>query len=86
MILLTSATKPVNSNKLVETKRGLTCWERVSPNETCTRVRERCVWAFYGAKSVVKNHCNPYKAFQDFYPDICQESFLGSKGKLSDES
>jgi hypothetical protein len=85
-LLLTSATRPVNSNKFVETKKGLTWWERVSPDETCIRVRERCVWAFYGAKSVVENHCDPYKAFQDFCPDICQEGFLGNKGRLSDES
>ena len=78
-LLLTSATRPVNSNKLVKTKRGLTWWERVSPDETCIRVRERCVWAFCGAKLVVGNHCGPYKAFQDFCPDICQESFSGEK-------
>jgi hypothetical protein len=71
---------------LLRLKRGLTCWERVSPDETCTRVRERCVWAFYGAKLVVGNHCDPYKAFQDFCPDICHESFLGNKGRLNDES
>ena len=86
MLLLTSATRPVINNKLVETKRGLTWWERINPDETCTRVREKCVWIFYGAKSVAENHCDPYKAFQDFCPDICQESFLGNKGKLSDES
>ena len=56
---------------LLRLKRELTCWERVSPDETCTRVRERCVWAFYGAKLVVGNHCYPHKTFQDFCPDIC---------------
>ena len=55
-LLLTSAPRPVNSNKLVENKRGLTWWERVSPNETCIRVRQGCVWAFCGAKLVVGNH------------------------------
>ena len=44
MLLLTSATRPVINNKLVETKkRELTWWERVSPDETCMRVRERRV-------------------------------------------
>jgi hypothetical protein len=43
MLLLTSATRPVNSNKLVEAKRKLTWWERVSLDETCMRVRERYV-------------------------------------------
>jgi hypothetical protein len=50
MFLLTSTARLLIYNSLVETKRGLTCWERVSPNETCIRVREKCVWAFYGAK------------------------------------
>ena len=86
MLLSTSAARPLINNTLVETKKRVTCWERVSPDETCTRVRERCVWAFYGAKSMVENHYDPYKAFQDFCPNICQESFLRNKGKLSDES
>ena len=43
MLLLTSTTRPMNSNKLVDTKRKLTWWERVNPDETCMRVRERCV-------------------------------------------
>ena len=51
IFLLTSAARPLINNALVETKRGLTCWERVSPNETCIRVGENCVWAFYGAKT-----------------------------------
>jgi hypothetical protein len=49
-LLLTSATRPVNSNKFVETKRGLTCWERVSPDETCIRVStlaEKLLSIFY---------------------------------------
>ena len=51
MFLLTSAARLLIYNTLVETEKGgLTCWERVSPNETCIRVRERCVWAFYEAK------------------------------------
>jgi hypothetical protein len=43
MLLLTSATWPVNSNKLVGTKRKLNWWERVNPDETCKRVREKCI-------------------------------------------
>jgi hypothetical protein len=31
---------------------------------------------------MVENHCGPYKAFLEFCPDICQESFLGNKGVL----
>ena len=64
---------------LLELKRGLTCWERVSPDETCIRVRERCVWAFCGAKLMVGNHYGPYKAVQDLCLDICQESFSREK-------
>jgi hypothetical protein len=86
MLLLTSAARPVNSNKLVETKRGLTCWERVSPDETCIRVRERCVWAFCGAKLMVGNHCGSYKVFQDFCPDICQGRVFLRRKRLSCES
>ena len=77
MLLLASATRPVNSNKLVETKRKLTWWERVSPDETCMRVRERCVYAFYGAISVVEIVILT-KHSRIFYPDICQGSFLGN--------
>ena len=42
-LLLISATRPVTNNKLVETKRWLTWWERVNSDETCMRVREKCV-------------------------------------------
>ena len=57
--LLTSAIRQmINNDKLVETKNELTWWERVSPNETCMRVREGCVWAFYGAKSMVERCYN----------------------------
>ena len=49
--LLTSAIRQmINNDKLVETKNELTWWERVSPNETCMRVREVCVWAFSGVR------------------------------------
>jgi hypothetical protein len=43
--LLESAIRQViNNNKLVETKKKeLTWWERISPNETCMRVRRGCV-------------------------------------------
>ena len=42
--LLTSAIRQIiNNDKLVETKKELTWWERVSPDETCIRVRKRCV-------------------------------------------
>ena len=71
MLLLTSTARPLINNILVETKKRVTCWERVSPDETYIRVRERCVWAFYEAKLVVGNHCGPYKAFRDFCLDIC---------------
>jgi hypothetical protein len=42
------------NNELVKTKKELTWWERVNPNETCMRVREGCVWPFCGAKSRVE--------------------------------
>jgi hypothetical protein len=45
----------INNNKLVETKKELTLWERVSPNETCMRVREECVWTFCEARLVVED-------------------------------
>ena len=42
--LLTSSIRQIiNNDKLVETKKELTWWERVSPDETCMRMRERCV-------------------------------------------
>ena len=31
------------NNELVKTKKELTWWERVSPNETCMKVREGCL-------------------------------------------
>jgi hypothetical protein len=31
---------------------------------------------------MVENHYGPYKAFLEFCPDICQESFLENKGVL----
>ena len=79
VLLLTSAARPVNSNKLVETKKRVDLLGESQPDETCIRIRERCVWAFCGAKLMVGNHCGPYKAFQDFCLDICQESFFGEK-------
>ena len=52
---LTSAIRQIfNNDKLVETKKELTWWERVNLNKTCMRVREGCVWAFYGAKLMVE--------------------------------
>ena len=43
--LLTSVIKQItNNHEFVETKKELTLWERVSPNETCMRMREGCVW------------------------------------------
>ena len=41
ILLLTFATRLVINSKLVETKRELTWWERVSPDETRMRVREK---------------------------------------------
>ena len=56
--LLTSVVRQVtNNHEFVETKKELTLWERVSPNETCIRMREECVWAFCGARSMVEG-CN----------------------------
>jgi hypothetical protein len=53
--LSTFAIKQVtNNHEFVETKKELTLWERVSPNETCMRVREGRVWAFCGARSMVE--------------------------------
>ena len=63
MLLLTFATRLVINNKLVVTKKELTWWERVSPNETCMRVREGCVWAFYGAQSKVERCYDIIKTF-----------------------
>jgi hypothetical protein len=62
--LLTSAIRQViNNNEFVETKKELILWERVSPNETCMRVREGCVWAFYGADLVVERCYDLNKTF-----------------------
>ena len=62
--LLTSAIRQViNNNEFVETKKELSLWERVSPNETCMRVRKGSVWAFYGAKSVVEGCYDLIKTF-----------------------
>jgi hypothetical protein len=62
--LLTSTIRQIINNcRLVETKKELTLWERVSPNKTCMRVREGCVWAFYGAKSIVGRYYEPNKVF-----------------------
>ena len=80
MLLSTSAARPLINNKLIEIEKRVDLVGESQPDETCMRVREKCVWAFYGAKSVLENHCDPYKAFQDFCPNIYQESFLGSKG------
>ena len=61
---LTSAIRQIfNNDKLVETKKELTWWERVSPNETCMRVREECIWAFYGVRSMVERCYNLSKTF-----------------------
>ena len=53
--LLTSAIRQItNDDEFVETKKELTLWERVGPNETYMKVREGCVWAFCGARSMVE--------------------------------
>jgi hypothetical protein len=62
--LLTSAIRQVtNNDEFVQTKKELTLWERVSPNETCMRVREGCVWAFYGVRSMVEECYDLSKTF-----------------------
>ena len=56
MITLTKTntnTKIIN-NELIETKKSLTKWERVSPYKACMRVRERNVWIFYGVNLVTR--------------------------------
>jgi hypothetical protein len=53
-LLTFSIRQKTNDDEFVETKKELTLWERVSPNETCMRVREGCVWAFCGARSMVE--------------------------------
>ena len=53
----------INNNKLFETKIELTWWERVSPNETCMRVREGCIWAFCEVRSKVERCYNIIKTF-----------------------
>ena len=64
MLLLTSARRQVfKNNELVKTKKKLTWWERVNPNETCTRVREVCVWAFSGVRSKVERCYDIIKTF-----------------------
>ena len=42
-LLISAIRQIINNDKLVETKKELTWWERVNPDETCIRVRERCV-------------------------------------------
>ena len=62
--LLTSAIRKVtNKHEFAETKKELTLWERVSSNETCMRVREGCVWAFCGARSMVEGYYDLIKTF-----------------------
>jgi hypothetical protein len=62
--LLTSAIRQIiNNDELVKTKKELTLWERVSPNKTCMRVGEGCVWAFCGARSVLEGYYNLGKTF-----------------------
>ena len=62
--LLTSAIRQVtNNHEFVETKKELILWERVSPNETCMRVREGCVWAFCGARSMMEGCYDLNKTF-----------------------
>ena len=62
--LLTSAIRQItNNHEFVETKKELTLWKRVSPNETCMRVREGCVWAFCGARSMMEECYDPNKTF-----------------------
>jgi hypothetical protein len=62
--LLTSAIRQIiNNDELVETKKELTWWERVSPNKTCMRVREGCVWPFYGTRSMAERCYNSNEAF-----------------------
>ena len=60
-----SATRQVtNNNKLIETKKKeLTWWERARPNATCMRVREGCVWAFFGVRSKVERCYDIIKVF-----------------------
>ena len=57
-LLTSDIRKIINNDELVETKKELTLWERVSPNKTWMRVREGCVWAFCRAKSVVERYYN----------------------------
>jgi hypothetical protein len=62
--LLTSAIRQVtNNHEFVKTKKELTLWERVSPKKTCMRVREGCVWAFCGARSMVEGCYDLSKTF-----------------------
>jgi hypothetical protein len=62
--LLTSVIRQVtNNHEFVETKKELTLWERVSPNETCMRVREGCVWAFCEARSMMEGCYDLNKTF-----------------------
>jgi hypothetical protein len=64
MSLLTSTIRQIiNNDKLVETKKELTLWERVSPNKTCMKVREGCVWAFCGARSMMEGCYDLSKTF-----------------------
>jgi hypothetical protein len=78
--LLTFAIRQVIDNdEFVETKKELTLWERVSPNETCIRVREGCVWAFCGARSMVEGCHDLSRTFWDLSLDICYGSFLENK-------
>jgi hypothetical protein len=62
--LLTSAIRQItNNHEFVETKNELTLWEKVSPNETCMRVREGGVWAFCGVRSIVEGCYDLSKTF-----------------------
>ena len=64
IFLLTSAIRQImNNDKLVETNKELTLWERINPNEICMRVREGCVWAFYGVRSMVEECYGLSKTF-----------------------
>ncbi len=86
-LLLTSIIRlTINSVKLVETKKELTWWERVSPNETCMRVREGCVWAFYGARSMVERCYNLSKTFWDFLVRTSATGVFWGIKRLSSES
>ena len=44
----------INNDEFVETKKRVDFVGESQSHETCMRVREGSVWAFYGARSVVE--------------------------------